>query len=285
MALGAVLPPLSQAGADLSRMLNETTPFYHPPLRALLAGSHKFLYDANTQEHILAAFINYLHFDPMDICLMHTSINPIVHASNTRVHTAIIIILRVHARNVRIAQHACAILSRLRHMRDMSHNLQIYTLSTLSVVMQKHPTKHQIHCYSLNVINTITSSFYWRPFLMADSHNMLDVVLHSMMLFDDMKITILALNLIDTFSKFVADKREYDTAMHLFQFNIVEALILARMHTYVTKSRVQNPGIATLMHFNVGYPERMKQQALYPQRVLNALMQPSQLNRPENAVG
>ena len=103
--------------------------------------------------------------------------------------------------------------------------------------------------------------------------------------FDDIKIACLALNLIDTFSKFLVDERQYDTTMHLFQFDKLEALILARMQTYVLKSRVQNPGMAALMHFSVGYPERMKQQALYPQRVVNFLIQPSQLDRSETAVG
>jgi len=285
LAPGEILPPSSAAGDGLRRMLNEPTPSSHPPLRALLAGLHKFLYDATTQERILAALLNYLNFNPMHDYMMHAGFNPIEHASNTRVHTSIINILRVHAENVCIARYACAILSRLRHMRNMRHDLQIYTLSTLSVVMQKHPTTQQIHCDSLEVIDTITGSFNWRPFFMADSHNMLEVVVHSMTLFHDAKITILALNLMETFANFVADKREYDTTMHLFQFEIVEALVLARMHTYITKSRVQNPGMATLMYLSTGYPDRMKQQTAYPQRVLNALMQPSQLNRPENAVG
>jgi len=282
---GTVISPGSQAGNGLRRMLLEgdKTPTGRP-FQELLAGCRKFLYDATTQDRVLTEFRRYLNSSP-DYDFLAPRIDHIKNASYAAVHAAIINILHVHSNHVRIAQNACAIVCMLLRIRNMSHALTVYTVSTLSVVMQKHPTNAEIHRTSLDTIDKVTYNIERLPFIMAGTHNMLSTALHSLVCFDNDTISCLALDLLDKFSSLLVDREDDHAAMRSFPFEVAEHVILQRMHTHVTKCRIQNSGMTALMRLNEQYPLKMTQCALYPQRIANALMQPNRVLKPKNAIG
>jgi len=144
LAPGAVLPPLSQAGNGLRRMLlDEKGQSSHRPFRELLAGCRTFLYDATTQQRILTEFRKYLN-SSQDSDFLAPRINHIENASNAPVHAAIINILRVHGGNVRIAQDACAIHATHIHAVTCKHApAQCTCMHTHAAHARMHP--HNAH--------------------------------------------------------------------------------------------------------------------------------------------